>query len=158
MPICDTIIGIKVAELNGGTITTEQVNKMKIHRSFLRVMVDKGLLNHSARGVYVLPAKLDDEFYNLQIRFKKVCFQIFPRCICWASQTEVQMKIIGSRIDYKSIKKSHYVRFFYERRFITSITAMIAVSMLIMITLTDIFLLSFRKELSRLPSAFLVFI
>ncbi len=65
---------LKAAELNGGTITTEQVDKMKIHRSFLRAMVDRGLLDHSARGVYILPTKLDDEFYNLQIRFKKGVF------------------------------------------------------------------------------------
>lgn len=65
---------LKAAELNGGTITTEQVNKMKIPRTTLRIMVDKGLLNHSARGVYVLPTKLDDEFYNLQTRFKKGVF------------------------------------------------------------------------------------
>ncbi len=65
---------LKAAELNGGTITTEQVNKMGIHRTILRTMVDRGLLEHSARGVYVLPTKFDDEFYNLQIRFKKGVF------------------------------------------------------------------------------------
>lgn len=89
MPIYNKIIGIKVpwrgcmtnverilkaAELNGGTITTEQVNQMNIHRSILRAMVDNGLLDHSARGVYVLPSKLDDEFYNLQTRFKRGVF------------------------------------------------------------------------------------
>lgn len=65
---------LKAAESNGGTITTEQVNKMKIHRTTLRNMVDKGLLDHSSRGVYILPSKLDDEFYNLQTRFKKGVF------------------------------------------------------------------------------------
>lgn len=65
---------LKAVEMNGGTITTEQVNKMNIHRTTLRAMVDKGLLEHSARGVYVLPTKFDDEFYNLQIRFKKGVF------------------------------------------------------------------------------------
>lgn len=65
---------LKAAEENGGTITTEQVNRMKIHRTTLCTMVDKGLLDHSARGVYVLPTKLDDEFYNLQTRFKKGVF------------------------------------------------------------------------------------
>lgn len=65
---------LKAAEENGGTITTEQVNRLKIHRTTLRKMVDKGLLDHSARGVYVLPTKLDDEFYNLQTRFKKGVF------------------------------------------------------------------------------------
>lgn len=65
---------LKAAMSNGGTITTEQVNKMKIHRTTLRNMVDRGLLDRSSRGVYVLPAKLDDEFYNLQTRFKKGVF------------------------------------------------------------------------------------
>ena len=65
---------LKAAESNGGTITTEQVNEMKIHRTTLRNMVDKGFLDHCARGVYVLPTKLDDEFYNLQTRFKKGVF------------------------------------------------------------------------------------
>lgn len=65
---------LKAAELNGGTITTEEVNELNIHRTILRTMVEKGLLDHSARGVYVLPSKLDDEFYNLQVRFKKGVF------------------------------------------------------------------------------------
>lgn len=65
---------LKAAELNGGTITTEEVNGLNIHRAILRTMVEKGLLDHSARGVYVLPSKLDDEFYNLQVRFKKGVF------------------------------------------------------------------------------------
>ena len=73
---------LKAAELNGGTITTEQVNKMDIHRTILRTMVDKGFLEHSARSVYVLSTKLDDEFYNLQTRLKKVSFQIFLLYIC----------------------------------------------------------------------------
>ena len=65
---------IKAAEANGGIITTEQVNKMNIHRTILRNMVDKGLLDYSARGVYVLPTKLDDELYNLQRRLTKGVF------------------------------------------------------------------------------------
>ena len=65
---------LKAAEMNGGTITTKEVDKMNIHRTILSTMVDKGLLEHSARGVYVLPAKLDDEFYNLQVRLKKGVF------------------------------------------------------------------------------------
>lgn len=65
---------MKAAEENDGTVTTEQVNKMNIHRTVLRTMVDKGLLEHSARGVYVLPTKLDDEFYNLQTRLRRGVF------------------------------------------------------------------------------------
>lgn len=84
---------LKAAEANGGTITTEQVNKMKIHRAILRYMVDKGLLDHSAGG-YVLPSKLDDEFYNLQTRLKKGVFQTIRRCIYWDLQTEDRLSLI----------------------------------------------------------------
>ena len=83
---------LKAAEANGGTITTEQVNKMEIHRTILRNMVDKGLLDHSARGVYVLPSKLDDEIYNLQTRFKKG--QTVRRCIYWDLQTKHRLSLI----------------------------------------------------------------
>lgn len=65
---------IQAAQSNGGTITTEQVNKMKIHRGILKSVVEKGLLERSSRGVYILPSKLDDEFYNLQTRFKRGVF------------------------------------------------------------------------------------
>lgn len=68
---------IKIAELNGGTITTEQINKMNIHRSLLSYLINKGLLERSARGVYILPNQFDDEFYNLHTRFKK---GIFSNC------------------------------------------------------------------------------
>lgn len=65
---------LRVAKLNGGIITTQQVNDMKIHRNFLRIMVEQGLLERSARGVYLLLSEANDEFYNLHIRFKKGVF------------------------------------------------------------------------------------
>lgn len=37
-------------------------------------MIEKGMLERSARGVYILPERLDDEFFNLQNRFKKGVF------------------------------------------------------------------------------------
>lgn len=89
MPICNKIIGIKVisevrmtdsekilkfAEENGGTVTTQQINELNIHRTTLKVLVGKGLLEHSSRGVYILPTQFDDEFYSLQVRYKKGVF------------------------------------------------------------------------------------
>ena len=76
---------LKAAEANGGTITTEQVNKMKIHRAILRYMVDKGLLDHSARGGYVIICRQG---------LKKVFFQTVRRCIYWDLQTEHRLSLI----------------------------------------------------------------
>jgi predicted transcriptional regulator of viral defense system len=65
---------MKMVESNNGTITTAEVTKAAISRGSLKYLVDKGILERSARGVYILTAVWDDEFYNLQIRFKKGIF------------------------------------------------------------------------------------
>ncbi len=65
---------LKTAEKNGGTITTEQVSKMNISRGVLSYLVEKGMLERSGRGVYILPHKFDDEFFNLQVRYRKGVF------------------------------------------------------------------------------------
>lgn len=65
---------MKMVESNNGTITTAEVTKAGISRGSLKYLVDKGILERSARGVYILTEVWDDEFYNLQIRFKKGIF------------------------------------------------------------------------------------
>lgn len=59
---------------NKGTITSEQVSKAGLSRGSLKYLADKGLLIRSARGVYILPEIWEDEFFNLQARFKKGIF------------------------------------------------------------------------------------
>ena len=65
---------LKIAYSNNGTVTSSQVTHAGIHRQFLSILVKKGLLEHSGRGIYVLPTVFDDEMYNLQIRFKRGIF------------------------------------------------------------------------------------
>lgn len=65
---------LKMALNNNGTVTTKQVTAQGFSRGSLRYLVAKGLLEHSARGVYILPSIFDDELFNLQTRFKKGVF------------------------------------------------------------------------------------
>lgn len=65
---------MNIAHLNGGVITTKELNKMNMHRGYLQVMMQNGMLERSARGVYIFPDKLDDELFNLQNRLKKGVF------------------------------------------------------------------------------------
>ena len=65
---------LKIAYDNNGVVTSAQVTKARILRQHLRVLVDKGLLEHSARGVYIVPTIFDDEMFNLQMRFKRGIF------------------------------------------------------------------------------------
>ena len=65
---------LELAQENNGVITTSMIAKHGILRGNLKYLVDMGKLEKSARGVYTLPNILDDEFVNLQNRFKKGVF------------------------------------------------------------------------------------
>ena len=65
---------LKLAQDNNGVVTSAQVSKAGIQREYLRILVEKGLLERSARGVYYIPTIFDDEMFNLQVRFKRGIF------------------------------------------------------------------------------------
>jgi predicted transcriptional regulator of viral defense system len=59
---------------NNGTVTSTEVTNAGILRAHLQILVDKGLLEHVERGVYILPSVLEDEMFNLQTRYKRGIF------------------------------------------------------------------------------------
>ncbi len=63
-----------LAKMNNGVVTSAQLTQLGIHRYYLKMLVDQGLLDRSGRGVYILPRMLDDEMFNLQTRYKKGIF------------------------------------------------------------------------------------
>ncbi len=65
---------MKMVKQNNGVITSSQVTKAGISRGSLKYLVDQGVLEHSARGVYQMAAVWDDEMYHLQVRYKKGIF------------------------------------------------------------------------------------
>lgn len=65
---------ISLAEENKGMLTTQQAVANGISRSMLCYLVKQGKLQRSIRGVYVLPEVWEDEFLNLQTRFKRGIF------------------------------------------------------------------------------------
>ena len=65
---------MEMAKDNNGIVTAAQVREAGLSRGILKYLVDKGLLERSARGVYILPEIWDDEIFNLQARYKKGIF------------------------------------------------------------------------------------
>lgn len=65
---------MQMAKENNGTITSGEVTKAGLSRWSLKNLVDRGKLERSARGVYILPELWDDEMYNLQVQFKRGVF------------------------------------------------------------------------------------
>lgn len=65
---------MQMAKTNNGMVTTAMVDSAGISRGNLKYLVDKGKLEKATRGVYVLPEVWEDEFLNLQSRFKRGIF------------------------------------------------------------------------------------
>lgn len=81
MNVSDQII--QIAKENNGVITTADITKRGIHRGNIKFLVDSGKLERTARGVYVLPEIWEDEFINLQARFKKGIFSHETALFLW---------------------------------------------------------------------------
>lgn len=63
-----------MAKNNNGVVTSAMVKRENISQGILKHLCDFGRLEKTARGVYVLLNSWEDEFINLQLRFKKGVF------------------------------------------------------------------------------------
>lgn len=66
-----------------GMITTAKAVENGISRGMLGYMVKKGALLRVSRGVYALPEVWEDEFLNLQSRFKRGIFSHETALFLW---------------------------------------------------------------------------
>ena len=77
-----TII-MNLAHANNGMLTTTMATKNGISRGILGYMAKQGTLLRVSRGVYTLPDVWDDEFLNLQTRFKRGIFSHETALFLW---------------------------------------------------------------------------
>ena len=74
---------IKIAKENNGIVTTAMVVAAGFSRGNIKYLVDKGMIEKSARGVYILPEVWEDEIFNLQNRFKRGIFSHETALFLW---------------------------------------------------------------------------
>ena len=74
---------IKMAKGNNGIVTTAMVVAAGFSRGNIKYLVDKGIIEKSSRGIYILPEVWDDEIFNLQSRFKKVVYSHETALLLW---------------------------------------------------------------------------
>ena len=67
---------LELAKQNNGIVTAAMAADAGIARGILKYLSDNGVLEKSARGVYTLPDVWDDEFVNIQSRFKRGVFAL----------------------------------------------------------------------------------
>lgn len=74
---------IKMAQANKGIVTTAMVVAAGFSRGNIKYLVDKGIIEKSARGVYILPEVWDDEIFNLQNRFRRGIYSHETALFLW---------------------------------------------------------------------------
>ena len=74
---------INMAKENNGTVTTAMVVTAGFSRGNIKYLVDKGMIEKSARGVYILPEVWEDEIFNLQNRFKRGIYSHETALFLW---------------------------------------------------------------------------
>ncbi len=74
---------IKIAKENNGIVTTAMVVAAGFSRGNIKYLVDKGMIEKSVRGVYILPEVWEDEIFNLQNRFKRGIFSHETALFLW---------------------------------------------------------------------------
>ena len=67
---------LELAKMNNGIVTSAMISKEGIARATLKYLTDRGSLERVSRGVYTLPEIFEDEFVNLQNRFKRGIFSL----------------------------------------------------------------------------------
>ena len=67
---------MEFAKINNGIITTAMVVKAGISRGILKYLSDTGSLEKVSRGVYTLPEAWEDEFVNIQNRYKRGIYSL----------------------------------------------------------------------------------
>lgn len=67
---------LSLAKQNHGIITTAMVVAAGLPRGSLKYLADNGRLEQASRGVYTLPEVWEDEFVNIQSRYKRGVFSL----------------------------------------------------------------------------------
>ena len=74
---------IKMAKGNNGIVTTAMVVAAGFSRGNIKYLVDKGIIETSSRGIYILPEVWDDEIFNLQNRFQRGVYSHETALFLW---------------------------------------------------------------------------
>ncbi len=67
---------LELARQNNGMVTTAMVVQAGFSRGSLKYLSDSGNLEKVARGVYILPEAWEDEFVNIQNRYKRGIYSL----------------------------------------------------------------------------------
>lgn len=112
----------EILKKNNGVITTAEVTEAGISRGSLKHLVDTGVIERAARGVYQLADVWDDEMYHLQVRYKKGIFSgetaLYLHDLTDRTPIRFQMTFPNSynltNVKSENVKCNRVIKEFYE--------------------------------------------
>lgn len=98
--------------VNGGYITSKQVTELGFHRMYLKMMIEKNMIEKIDKGIYITKETLEDAYYTLQLRYPKIIFSRFT-ALYFYGLTEVYPSRFDITVDnnyhVENIEKNHSV-------------------------------------------------
>ena len=61
-------------QMNNGYITSKQLSDFGIHRMYLNIMKEKGIIEKVGNGIYIDSSKIEDSYYVLNLELSKVIY------------------------------------------------------------------------------------
>lgn len=61
-------------KINNGYITSKQISDIGIHRMYLKMMKDRGLIEKIGNGVYIDSSKIEDSYFILSIELQNIVY------------------------------------------------------------------------------------
>ena len=105
----------KILKKNNGTITTKEVEALGISSKILTRMIEKGIIERVARGIYIETDTLEDKYFITQAICKKGIFShetaLYFHDLCDRTPIKYQLTI-PSYYNNTLIKNKNY-QFFY---------------------------------------------
>ena len=67
----------KYMKENNGYITSKEVKKLGIHRMYLKIMLDRNIIEKVNRGIYISSNIFEDSFFTFQLKYPNIIFSRF---------------------------------------------------------------------------------
>lgn len=94
---------VSIMKSNNGYITSKMVTDLAIHRMYLNIMCEKGVIEKVGKGIYIDSKKYEDSYYVFSLENPKVIFSHVTALYFY----ELSIKAPSSKYDITIFNKYH---------------------------------------------------
>lgn len=101
-----------IMKVNNGYVTSKQITELGIHRMYLKIMLEKEMIDKISNGIYIDKNVYEDNFFTFQLKYPKVIYSRFT-ALYFFNLTEVNPTLYDLTCDYnyhvEEINKKHSI-------------------------------------------------